>query len=133
MEKELYKHEIHMAVALLLCLWFKLDAVIEYGIENSSSFLIASCILLLAIISSRALWLLFTNHKRLWAIMKGVFMSKTFDAISSVAFLMPLMCIEKYNVYFACVSWVLGDIVLVGALLMKIIETNRTKRLVVSD
>ena len=52
MEKELYKHEIHMAVALLLCLWFKLDAVIEYGIVNSSSFLIASCILLLAIISS---------------------------------------------------------------------------------
>ena len=30
MEKELYKNEIHMAVALLLCLWFKLDAVIEY-------------------------------------------------------------------------------------------------------
>lgn len=44
-------------------------------------------------------------------------MSKTFDAISSVAFLMPLICIEKYNVYFACASWVLGDIVLVGALL----------------
>lgn len=114
MEKELYKHEIHMAVALLLCLWFKLDAVIEYGIVNSSSFLIASCILLLAIILGRTLWLLLINHKRLWAIMKGVFMSKTFDAISSVAFLMPLICIEKYNVYFACASWVLGDIVLVG-------------------
>lgn len=119
MEKELYKNEIHMTVALLLCLWFKLDAVIEYGIVNSSSFLIASCIFLLAIISSRTLWLLLTNHKRLWAIMKGVFMSKTFDAISSVAFLMPLICIEKYNVYFACASWVLGDIVLVGALLAK--------------
>ena len=51
--------------------------------------------------------------------MKGVFKSKTFDAISSVAFLMPLICIEKYNVYFACASWVLGDIVLVGALLAK--------------
>ena len=63
----------------------------------------------------------------------GSFMSKTFDAISSVAFLMPLICIEKYNVYFACASWVLGDIVLVGALLIKIIETNRTKRLAVSD
>lgn len=63
MEKELYKHEIHMAVALLLCLWFKLDAVIEYGIVNSSSFLIASCILLLAIILGRTLWLLLTNHK----------------------------------------------------------------------
>lgn len=60
MEKELYKHEIHMAVALLLCLWFKLDAVIEYGIVNSSSFLIASCILLLAIILGRTLWLLLT-------------------------------------------------------------------------
>ena len=60
-------------------------------------------------------------------------MSKTFDAISSVAFLMPLICIEKYNVYFACASWVLGDIVLVGALLIKIIETNRTKRLAVSN
>ena len=82
MEKELYKHEIHIAVALLLCLWFKLDAVIEYGIVNSSSFLIASCILLLAIILGRTLWLLLTNHKRLWAIMKAVFMSKTFDAIS---------------------------------------------------
>ena len=46
-------------------------------------------------------------------------MSKTFDAISSVAFLMPLICIEKYNVYFACASWVLGDIVLVGALQAK--------------
>lgn len=63
----------------------------------------------------------------------GYFMSKTFDAISSVAFLMPLICIEKYNVYFACASWVLGDIVLVGALLIKIIETNRTKRLAVSN
>lgn len=62
MEKELYKHEIHIAVALLLCLWFKLDAVIEYGIVNSSSFLIASCILLLAIISGRTLWLLLTNQ-----------------------------------------------------------------------
>ena len=63
----------------------------------------------------------------------GYFMSKTFDAISSVAFLMPLICIEKYNVYFACASWVLEDIVLVGALLIKIIEINRTKKLAVSD
>ena len=60
-------------------------------------------------------------------------MSKTFDAISSVAFLMPLICIEKYDVYFVCALWVLGDIVLVGALLIKIIEKNRTKRLAVSD
>ena len=55
-------------------------------------------------------------------------MSKTFDAISSVAFLMPLICIEKYDVYFACASWVLGDIVLVGVLLAKsAILLNRKK------
>ena len=61
MEKETYKNDVLVAVTLLLCLWFKLDAVIEYGIENISCISIASCILLVIVIMSMALWLLFTN------------------------------------------------------------------------
>lgn len=118
MEKETYKNDVLVAVTLLLCLWFKLDAVIEYGIENISCISIASCILLVIVIMSMALWLLFTNSSKLWAIIKGVFKSEIFDTISWIAFFMPIICIEKYSTYFACASWVFGDIILLSAFLL---------------
>lgn len=117
MEKETYKKEVFVAVTMLLCLWFKLDAVIEYGTENMSCFLIASCGLLLVVILSMAIWLLFTNRKKLWTIIKGIFKSDMFDTISWIAFLMPIVCIEKYSLHFACASWIFGDIVLLAAFL----------------
>ena len=38
MEKELYKNEIHMAVALLLCLWFKLDEHYGYCLPTTKGY-----------------------------------------------------------------------------------------------
>lgn len=117
------KNEIYVAVALLLCLWFKLDALLEYGLDNATLFPIASCVILSSFLLLRGLLLLLFNRDKLWAILKGIFKSEIFDTISWIAFLMPLICIEKYSTYFAIASWVLGDIVLLGGLLLK----NRTK------
>ena len=49
---------------------------------------------------------------------KGVFKSEIFDTISWLAFFMPIICIEKYSTYFACASWVFGDIILLSAFLL---------------
>lgn len=118
MEKDNYKKEVFIAVTMLLCLWFKLDAVIEYGAVNISCFSIASCGLLLVVILSMLIWMFLTNRKILWTIVKGVFKSEMFDTISWIAFFMPIICIEKYSLFFACASWILGDIVLIGAFLI---------------
>lgn len=118
MEKDNYKKEVSVAVTMLLCLWFKLDAVIEYGTVNISCFSIASCGLLSVVILSMLIWMLLTNHKKLWTIVKEIFKSEMFDTISWIAFLMPIISIEKYSLFFACASWVFGDIVLIVALLM---------------
>lgn len=115
MEKATYKKEVFIAVTLLLCLWFKLDAIIEYGLENVSYFCITSSVLLLVLVLSLASWLFLTNRKKLWAILVGIFKSRTFDTISWIAFLMPIMCIDEFRIYFACTSWVLGDLMLLGA------------------
>lgn len=115
---ETYKNEVFMAVTLLLCLWFKLDVVIVYGVENTSFFTVGTCVLFSLVILSRALWLLVTNRRKLWLILKGIFKSEMFDTISWVAFLMPFFCIEKYCNYFAYASWILGDIMLLSAFLM---------------
>ena len=123
MEKEIYKNEIFMAVTLLLCLWFKLDAVIEYGIDNVSLFSVASCGLLLTVLLFLFLWLLLTNRRKLWIILKGIISSNFFDTISWIAFLMPIICIDSYNTYFACASWILGDVVLLGGFMLN----NRKK------
>ena len=115
MEKATYKKEVFIAVTLLLCLWFKLDALIEYGLENVSYFCITSSVLLLLLVLSIASWLLLTNRKKLWAILVGIFKSRTFDTISWIAFLMPIICIDEFRIHFACTSWVLGDLMLLGA------------------
>ena len=114
MNKETYKKETFVAVILLLCLWFKLDAVIEYGVENVFSFALATCALLLLLLLFMAFWLLFTDKKKLWQIMKSIFKSDIFDTISWVAFLMPIVSIEEYSTYFACASWLFGDIMLLA-------------------
>jgi len=117
MEQKIYQKEINVAVTLLLSLWFKLDSVIEYGIEDIQRFAVVSCALLLAVLLVMALWLLFTDYKKLWAIMKGIFKSDVFDHVSWIAFLMPIVCIEEYSGYFALASWTFGDIVLLAATL----------------
>lgn len=117
MEKEIYKSEIFMAVTLLLCLWFKLDAVLEYGTQDTPQLMLASCGLLLAIILFRAVWLLLTNPQRLWTLVKGIFKSEMFDSISWIPFLMLFVNSEKYSQLLACIAWTMGDLVLIGAFL----------------
>lgn len=115
MEKEICKNEIFMAVTLLLCLWFKLDAVLEYGTQDTPLLMLASCGLLLAIILFRSIWLLLTNPQRLWILAKGIFKSEMFDTISWIPFLMLFANSEKYSQLFACIAWTMGDLVLIGA------------------
>lgn len=115
MEKEIYKNEIFTAVTLMLCLWFKLDAVIEYGIHDTPQLMLASCGVLLAIILSRAIWLLLTSPQKLWALVRGIFRSEMFDTISWIPFLMLFVNSEKYSPLFACIAWTMGDLVLIGA------------------
>ena len=43
------------------------------------------------------------------------FVFSPYDTISWIAFLMPIMCIDEFRIYFACTSWVLGDLMLLGA------------------
>lgn len=114
MEKENCKNEIFMAVTFLLCLWFKLDAVLEYGTQDTLLLMLASCGLLLSIILFRAVWLLLTNPQRLWMLAKGIFKSEMFDIISWIPFLMLFANSEKYSSIFAYIAWTMGDIVLIG-------------------
>lgn len=114
---ETYKDEIIVAMSLLLCLFFKLDVIVEYGFGASSYLTIATCILLALILLGMTLWLLFTNCSKLWAITKGVIVSDLFDFLTWFPILLPMFCIERYKVYFACTSWILGDLMLVGMFL----------------
>lgn len=111
---ETYKDEIFVAICLLLCLWFKLDVVLEYGFDDPSYLAIATCCILALVLLGKALWLLFTNRSKLWAITKGVIVSELFDYLTWIPVIMPIWCIEKYKAYFACTSWILGDLMLVG-------------------
>lgn len=111
---ETYKGEIFVAICLLLCLWFKLDVVLEYGFDDPSYLAIATCCILALVLLGKALWLLFTNRSKLWAITKGVIVSELFDYLTWIPVIMPIWCIEKYKAYFACTSWILGDLMLVG-------------------
>lgn len=115
MEKGNCKNEIFIAVTLLLCLWFKLDAILEYGMQDTPPLMLASCGLLLSIILFRAVWLLLTNPQRLWTLIKGIFKSEMFDAISWIPFLMLYVCSEKYSPLFACIAWTMGDLMLIGS------------------
>lgn len=115
MEKEIYKNELFLAVTLLLCLWFKLDAILEYGMQDTPMLMLASCGLLLSVILFRAIWLVLTNPLRLWMLVKGIFKSEMFDAISWIPFLMLFANNEKYSLFFACIAWTMGDLVLIGA------------------
>lgn len=115
MEKDNYKNEIFMAVTLLLCLWFKLDAILEYGTQDTPPLMLAGCVLLLVIILFRVAWLLLTNPQRLWLLIKGIFKSETFDAISWIPFLMLFANSEKYSPLFACIAWIMGDLILIVA------------------
>ena len=47
METNEYRNETTMAMGVLLCLWLKLDALLEYGMQHVSPFLIATCAVLL--------------------------------------------------------------------------------------
>lgn len=115
MEKDNYKNEIFMAVTLLLCLWFKLDAILEYGTQDTPPLMLAGCVLLLVIILFRVAWLLLTNPQRLWMLIKGIFRSEMFDAISWIPFLMLFANSEKYSPIFACIAWIMGDLILIVA------------------
>ena len=91
METNEYRNETTLAMGVLLCLWLKLDALLEYGMQHVSPLLIATCAVLLLAVAGRALWL-------------------------ALAFLMPLLSIEAYSEWFAYAAWVLGDVVLIGAM-----------------
>ena len=39
METNEYRNETTMAMGVLLCLWLKLDALLEYGMQHVSPFL----------------------------------------------------------------------------------------------
>lgn len=125
MKNELYKNEVFAAVALLLCLWFKLDALIEYGSMHNSWFMIGTCAALGATLLCLAFRLLFSDRKMLWAIVKGVFVSDLFDSMSWIAFLMPIVCIEKYSSYFACASWIIGDLILIGTFVYNVLRDGK--------
>lgn len=116
MEREKFQNEINIAVILLLCLWFKLDATMEYAASDIPLLMYVSCGILISIILMRTLWLLFTNAARLLAIIKGVLKSEMFDAISWIPFLMLFANSERYAQHLACAAWVLGDIVMLGGL-----------------
>ena len=116
METNEYRNETTMAMGVLLCLWLKLDALLEYGMQHVSPFLIATCAVLLLAVAGRALWLALADRRRLCAIMRSLLKSDFFDAATALAFLMPLLSIEAYSEWFAYAAWVLGDVVLIGAM-----------------
>lgn len=55
METNEYRNETTLAMGVLLCLWLKLDALLEYGMQHVSPFLIATCAVLLLAVAGRAL------------------------------------------------------------------------------
>lgn len=116
METNEYRNETTMAMGVLLCLWLKLDALLEYGMQHVSPLLIATCAVLLLAVASRALWLALADRRRLCAIARSLLKSDFFDAATALAFLMPLLSIEAYSEWFAYAAWVLGDVVLIGAM-----------------
>lgn len=107
METNEYRNETTMAMGVLLCLWLKLDALLEYGMQHVSPLLIATCAVLL---------LALADHRRLCAVARSLLKSDFFDAATALAFLMPLLSIEAYSEWFAYAAWVLGDVVLIGAM-----------------
>ena len=72
METTEYRNETIMAMGVLLCLWLKLDALLEYGMQHVSPFLIATCAVLLLVVAGRALWLAITDRRRLRAVVRGL-------------------------------------------------------------
>lgn len=118
METTEYRNETIMAMGVLLCLWFKLDALLEYGMQHVSPLLIATCAALLLAVAGRALWLAITDRRRLQAVVCGLLKSDFFDAATALAFLMPLLSSEAYSEWFAYAAWVLGDVVLIGAMVL---------------
>lgn len=116
METNEYRNETTMAMGVLLCLWLKLDALLEYGMLHVSPFLIATCAVLLLAVAGRALWLALADRRRLCAIARSLLKSDFFDAATALAFLMPLLSIKAYSEWFAYAAWVLGDVVLIGAM-----------------
>lgn len=66
--------------------------------------------------SPLALWLALADRRRLCAIVRSLLKSDFFDAATALAFLMPLLSIEAYSEWFAYAAWVLGDVVLIGAM-----------------
>lgn len=118
METTEYRNETIMAMGVLLCLWLKLDALLEYGMQHVSPFIIATCAVLLLVVAGRALWLALTDRRRLRAVVRGLLKSDFFDAATALAFLMPLLSIEAYSEWFAYAAWVLGDVVLIGAMVL---------------
>lgn len=118
METTEYRNETIMAMGVLLCLWFKLDALLEYGMQHVSPFLIATCAVLLLVVAGRAVWLALADPRRLRAVALGLLKSDFFDAATALAFLMPLLSIEAYSEWFAYAAWVIGDVVLIGAMVL---------------
>lgn len=116
METTEYRNETIMAMGVLLCLWLKLDALLEYGMQHMSPLLIATCAALLLAVADRALWLALADRRRLCAVVRGLLKSDFFDAATALAFLMPLLSIEAYSEWFAYAAWMLGDVVLIGAM-----------------
>lgn len=105
METNEYRNETTMAMGVLICLWLKLDALLEYGMLHVSPLLIATCAVLLL-----------ADRRRLCAVARSLLKSDFFDAATALAFLMPLLSIEAYSEWFAYAAWVLGDVVLIGAM-----------------
>lgn len=108
METNEYRNETTMAMGVLLCLWLKLDALLEYGMQHVSPFLIATCAVLLLAVAGRALWLALADRRRLCAIVRSLLKSDFFDAATALAFLMPLLSIKAYSEWFAYAAWVLA-------------------------
>ena len=75
METNEYRNETTMAMGVLLCLWLKLDALLEYGMQHVSPFLIATCAVLLLAVAGRALWLALADRRRLCAIVRSLLKS----------------------------------------------------------
>lgn len=63
METNEYRNETTMAMGVLLCLWLKLDALLEYGMLHVSPLLIATCAVLLLAVAGRALWLALADRR----------------------------------------------------------------------
>ena len=109
METNEYRNETTMAMGVLICLWLKLDALLEYGMQHVSPFLLLA-------VAGRALWLAIADRRRLCAIVRSLLKSDFFDAATALAFLMPLLSIEAYSEWFAYAAWVIGDVVLIDAM-----------------